>query len=560
MARDVEFNYTASDKTGPASASVERRMSQTGKKVEKGLDGNISKGLINAVGKVSPKLAGNLTEMLGSVGGKGGQYLAAGLVAASPLIGATISGAIIGGAGVGGVLGGVYLVSKHPAVAAAGKLMSDTLTSGLRSDAGGFVEPVLRNIDKITDRFEALRPRFRRIFDNAAKFVDPLVDGLLGGIDGITAGFDTLIARAGPVIDSISRGMTTLGQSAGESLAIISGGSEDAASALDLTFRVIGEVTRNVALLIRGLTEVYGWMDSVGTTVNDTVRGWFGLSTSADEAAKSQDKAAASTRALNGGLTALIPSMQASTVEAGENATEHNKMADAVRRATDANRALYGSEVEIAQALADANKAIGENGRNIDINSEKGRANLKVLNSTAGQLQANYDAFVAVNGVGPKSAAVADQLRAKFEALARKAGYGAAEARNLANRILGIPNKRETKLIMETAAATAKAKAIQAQLNKIPRTIPVRVIVTRQGEVTYGGGGGRQAPQMDANASYKMATDAGAGLHRTGGPAPVNVTNELAVMLDGAPFYKMTARAVDASQARSAWRMKVGRR
>lgn len=560
MGRDVEFNYTASDKTGAASASVERRMSQTGKKVEKGLDGNISKGLIGAVGKVSPKLAGNLTELFSSVGGKGGQYLAAGLVAASPLIGATISGAIIGGAGLGGVLGGVALVSKHPAVAAAGKLMAETLTSGLRSDAGGFVEPVLRNIDKITDRFESLRPRFRSIFDNAARFIDPLVDGLLGGVDGLTAGFDTLIARAGPVMESIGRGITTLGKSFGESMAIISGGSEDAASALDLTFRVIAEVTRNVALLIRGLTELYGLLDGVGTAVNDTVRGWFGMSTSADEAAKSQDKAAASTRNLTGGLTSLIPSMQASTVEAGENATEHDKMAAAVRRATDANRALYGSEVDVARALADADKAIKENGRNIDLNTAKGRANAQTLHNTAGQLQANYDAFVAVNGVGPKSAAVADQLRSKFEALARKAGHSAAEARNLANRILGIASKRETKLIMETAAATAKAKQIQAQLNKIPRTIGVRVIVTRQGEITYGSGGGRQAPQMDANATYRQATDPGAGLRRTGGPAPVSVTNEVAVMLDGAPFYKMTTRAVDAAQARAAWRTKVGRR
>jgi hypothetical protein len=560
--RDVEFNYTASDKTGPAAASVEKRMSETGKKVEKGLDSNIAKGLIGAVGKVSPKLAGNLTEMFTSVAGKGGHILAAGIAVASPLIGATVSAAVIGGVGIGGVIGGVALVADNPAVKAAGKRLGTNLMSDLKSDAGAFVEPVLRNIGKIEGRFEQMRPKLNRIFTNSSGFLDPLVDGALRGIDSILAGADKLIAKAGPVMDSIGRGIGLVGDSIGQAFMIIGDGSEDAASALDLVFRATANVITNVALLIRGLTELYGLMDGFGSTVNDTIRGWVGMDDAQKRVTGSGTFAAESTNRLSSSLQGLIPGLQGAAVEAGSAATEYDRMKAATDAATNANRALYGSQTDIAEGFAKASQAIRDNGRNVDVNTEKGRANRKVLEQQAGAIEQNYKAFIAVNGVGPQSAAVADNLRAKFEALGRKAGYSAGEARNLANKILGIPQRRETKLIMETAAATAKARSIQSEINKIPSTKYVRVIVTRSGEVTYGGGGGRQAPQggFDANSSYRLAARTNGGVSRTGGAGPVTVNNDVRVMLDGAPFYAHTTRAVAAAESRAAWRQKVGRR
>lgn len=59
-----------------------------------------------------------------------------------------------------------------------------------------------------------------------------------------------------------------------------------------------------------------------------------------------------------------------------------------------------------------------------------------------------------------------------------------------------------------------------------------------------GGGGGNFA--------------AGGGGSRTGGPTPVSV--DVGVSLDGAPFYAMTSKVVVASEKRTAWRTKVGKR
>lgn len=560
MARPVEFDYTASDKTGPASASVEKRMTETGKKVEKGLDNSLVKGLIGGVGKASPKAAAALTDMFASTAGKGGHILAAGIALASPLIGATVSAAVIGGVGLGGVIGGVALVANDPRVKQAGKRLGDNLIGDLRSDAGSFVEPVLRNIDKVETKFESLRPKIKNIFSNSSRFLDPLVDGALRGVDAIITGVDRLIQKAGPVMDSFGNGIGLVGESIGQALVIIGDGSEDAAAAFDLLFRAIGNVIMNVALVIRGLTELYGLMDGVGSTVNDTVRGWLGLDDAQKRVTGSGSFATESQDQLRASVANLVPQLGAAAVEAGSAATEYQKMTAAADAVTNANRALYGSQVDVADAMARANQAIKDNGRGLDLNTEKGRANQKVLAQTAGQIEANYKAFVAVNGIGPQSAATADRLRSGFERLARNAGYSAREATNLANRILGIPQRRETKLIMDTAAATSKAKAIQAQINKIPSTKYVRVIVTRSGEVTYGGNGGRQAPQgFDANSSFRLANSDG-NYRRTGGAGPVLVNSEVSVALDGAPFYAFTARAVQQSESRAAWRQKVGRR
>ena len=56
------------------------------------------------------------------------------------------------------------------------------------------------------------------------------------------------------------------------------------------------------------------------------------------------------------------------------------------------------------------------------------------------------------------------------------------------------------------------------------------------------------------------ASDTGSGVSRTGGPTPVNVSNNVGVYLDGQPFYAMTVRAVQDRSDRDAWRRKVGHR
>ncbi len=117
MARDVEFNVTASDRTGSALAAAERRFQDTGRRISQQQErdnAKTTKGLIEAAKKASPGIIGSLSTAFSTGGKAGGPAIVAALAATAPVIGALISGALLRGAGVGRVIGGVVLAARDP--------------------------------------------------------------------------------------------------------------------------------------------------------------------------------------------------------------------------------------------------------------------------------------------------------------------------------------------------------------------------------------------------------------------------------------------------------------
>lgn len=562
MARDVEFSVAASDKTGPALASVERGFAATAKRLEKQQDDLAGSRLIQAIARSSPQVAAQLTKAFSTAASAGPALLAAGLAVGAPAIGAVLSAAVIGGAGIGGVIGGVLLAAKDPRVAAAGSQLSKNMLGKLEQDAAPFVEPVLTAIGTIDRRFDQMRGHIQSIFKDSANFVAPLTEGALGGIDGVLRGFDSLVAHAGPVINELGHDMTAVGQSVGDAMDTIAGGSTEAADALGDLTTVITFSVQSAGGLVRALTEVYGAMKYV-SPIGDGLIDLLGKITGgSDDASKSTtDLARASELAA-----------QAAQADADATARTNQYLADsqklmaqtaqAARDLTTANQGLYGAETSLGDATDRVTKARKENGRTLDQNTVKGRANREALLGQATAAQRVYEGFVRVNGEGPRSAALAESLRAGFIRSARSFGLSADQAQNLANKILGIPRKHDTKINADPSDAIAASKAAKDHINSVhSRTVSIDVIVNdarlrsvenrlnRMGGSMYGAAG----PAWAAN-------DPSSGTARTGGPQQVNVSSAFQVMLDGQPFREITIREVAAANRRRDYRQKVGKR
>jgi hypothetical protein len=579
MARDVEYNITASDRSGAALAAAEAKFKASQEHIDKinkehsdkrqkdlaESAASIGRRLETVFGATAPKLAQSLAGGFAQAGEMAGPLLAAGVAAAAPLLGAVVSAGIIGGAGVGGVIGGVLLAAKDPRVAGAGKQLGENMLSSLKQDASVFIEPVLQGIGQIDAAFERLRPRIQKIFSNSSQFVAPLTDGVIRATDGILRGFQKLTDKAGPVIDQLSDSIGDLGEATGDALSTISGGSESAAKGLGDVTDKLSLLIRTSGFVIRGLTEVYGAMDKlkITTTLLGPLGQVYDLFThGSDEATKAADE---HKRAL--GLLADSYERDQEGIERTNQylADSQKLMDDAAAAAADltnSNRSLYDSETNVAAALARATEARKENGRTLDVNTAKGRANRDALSSVARAARDEYDAFVKVNGVGPKSAALADTLRGKFIALAEKMGASKTQANNLANSILGIPGKKDVKITANAKPAIDGARSAQSAINGVHgRNVSVNVIVNdarlrsvenrlnRLGGSMYGAAGQSWA-----------AVDGSSGNARTGGPAAVTLTSQVNVNLDGRPFHAATVAAVQASERRNSWRAKVGTR
>jgi len=555
VGKNVEYDVVANDKVDAGLAAAERKFLETQKKIAAGAEKStktVGDGLGKSVGAAVPGIVGKLQGALATSGVLGGKALAVGLVATAPLIGATVSAAIIGGVGLGGVIGGVALVRNDPRVAAAGRGLGQKLKAGLEQDAGSFVDPVLRNVDKIGKRFDGLRPRIRSIFNNSSGFLDPLVDGTLEGVDKVLAGVDRLVSKAQPVMDSLGRGIAMSGDAIGQAFAIIGDDAENAASALDLVFRGLSEFIVKSAMVVRGLTEVYGAMDRFGTSVNNTIREVTGLGTATERLTGSGTFGAQATQDL---ATATFLAGLRAQGASGPIVT----LSDQINGLSQSSRDAFSAETNLARAIDSATDAARSNGRTLDANTEKGRANRDALSQVAATMRDKFNATVALNGAGEQSNGVANSNRAAFIRLATSMGASKARAQELANQLGIVAGKKPRPTVrLDDAGVQSAIRRIQASLDAIPRTIRTRVFVSKVGEVTYGGGGGRQGSNFDASSFHRAGSSD--GVHRTGGPAPVQVTSDVVVNLDGAPFYRMSAQAAQAATDRAAWRQRVGTR
>jgi len=612
VARDVEVNLTASDKTGAGLAAAERNFKRTTDRIKRESDklndalkklnvgeidlkadptaafaaidrterklrelsGNAAtveikihaeralrdlarfkKQLGDIAGDVGAEVGPKVAEQVsGSLLSTLGPALAGAGVALAPFLGAAISGAIIGGAGAGGVIGGVLLAARDARVQQAGKQLGERLLGGLEQDAAVFVQPVLDGIDTIDAAFGREEGRIRSIFANASRYVAPLIEGLVGFLDPVIGGFDDLVAHAGPVIAAIRIGLSDVGQAVGDVFHSLADDGQAAAAAIYATFQIIAGSVRTVGLIINGLTEMFGWIIkaelALGVISDDGKEALAAFQAAGDAAnGTGQDltatfqAAAPAATAMNAAIAPIAPNLQ--------------DIAAATRAVHTANSDLYSSETAVATAIDNASKKIQENGHTLSLNSQKGRENRDALSQVASALQGNYDKYVQVNGVGAKSAKVADNLRGQFIRLAEKAGLSAGAAKNLADKILDIPSSHDTKITARNEQALEAAREVQRAINAVHGKT-VYLTIKRTGDVHVSGPGGSGTQLKNAVATWAAA--GGGGSYRTGGPQQLSATVENTILLDGRPFRAYTDRQVLDERNRSAYRQRVGAR
>ncbi|WP_433369075.1 hypothetical protein ACQPZX_42775 [Actinoplanes sp. CA-142083] len=494
---------------------------------------------------------------LAKAGSAGGAQLGAAVgIAAAPFIGATLSAAIIGGAGIGGLVGGAYLAARDPRVKSAGSELGKNLLGELERDAAPFVDPLLRNIEKVEIRFGQMSTRIESIFGNSSGFMDPLVDGVLDGVDGILRGVDALVAKAGPVISAFGRLFGKVGDATGTAFEIIAGGSDEAADAVDDLAAIMQTLIVSTGVAVRVLTEAYGVMTFIPRKIMAAERA-LGLM---DE----ETKATASTTSA---LAAVQQTMGTIILSAGEAAGQAGlKMqtyADRMNDAAGKGRSLYDSQTQVAQAVADVKEKIQDGNTSLDINTQKGRDNRNMLSGLAQGLVGAYNGYVQLNGEGRAAQGVADANRKKFIDLATAFTGSKKKAEELATQFGLIPAKKTTDFQANTRDAEARAKALAGKLDAAARTrtANVQVVINtgrlssienrlnRLGGSLYNAGGLSWA-----------ALDSGSGLARTGGPTPVSVSNSFGVYINGVMDRASTVQIMEERADRDAWRQRVGQR
>lgn len=559
MARDVEFNYTASDKTGTAATSAQRRIKQTADSAQKEndkLSSNLAKGVVSLANTVSPKLGQALTRGFASAAEVGPQLLVGGIVAAAPLAASLLSAAVIGGVGAGGIVGGFALAAKDPRVTASFADMKGRISEELTDAAKPFVDVSIEGIGKIGSAVEAVH--FDKIFAKSAQNAEPLIDGVASAVRELGGAVEVVIDKSGPVFDQLGASITELSTHTADFLQDIAGGSEGAAAGLKDVTDTVDTLLDVLGPSIEGLTKLYGLLSKIGVTGHllSALLGPIGL---IGDGLKS---AGIIGEKSSGQMTLAKKGLDSVAVAAAAGADPLATFTDQVDKLASSGRSLFDSTTQVGAALDAVTTAAEKNGKTLDASTSKGRANRDALSQLAGALVGNYDAYVKLNGEGAKSNGIAASNRSQFVKLAGQFGLSKSAADRLASSMGLIPAKKKTDFTANTHDAEARAEALREKINGIPISKTVRVTlvanvnaaVSKINNALSGFG-----HLFDASNSFAFAAPGSSSAE----PArQVQVSSDVTsnLFLDGSLVYANTKHQVRASSKRDAWRGKVGRR
>jgi TP901 family phage tail tape measure protein len=246
-----------------------------------------------------------------------------------------------------------------------------------------------------------------------------------------------------------------------------------------------------------------------GVSMSD-VKGLFDqYGIAAANAADGTDAAADSTDDFSGSVASGSSVIRDHTEALQDNIdTMRDQRSEAIRAANAA--------INYQASLDDARAALKENGKTLDITTEKGRANKTALLGVAAAW--NDQSAAAKNAPGAHRAAIGS-----FVDLAEKMGMGEEKARALAKRILELPDKKVT-VTADTSQADSALSLIRRNLleldGRTARTY-VTTVYSQAGFQTRGGlqeratGGsiGGQSPHKRAD-NILIAATAGEYMHQ----------------------------------------------
>lgn len=558
MGRKVEADVVINDKSDAGINSVEKklgRLSDNAKKSGAKSGDNFGKGLVSAVEAVSPKLAAQLSGALEAAGSAAAPVLAASLAAAAPLVGAALSGAVIGGVGLGGVAGGLLVASKDARVQAAAEAVGSRIENRLKTAGVAFVQPAidgLGRLEKAVDHVD-LDGAFR----DAARFVEPLADGIGRAVESLGDGLTTVIANADGPVREIAEGIAGIGDAAGDGLRLLADNGEEGADALRLLLNAVNESVRGFFALVNVLTETYGFLDKIGLVSSPLTELFFKMT----GASSKFDDQNAETAA---GLAGMGGAFQDATDPAEDYRAALDELQAATDRLASAQASLFGDLTSVGEAEDKLTESVSKNGKTLDAHTEKGRANRDAL-ERLGKSYGSYVSDLEASGASTDEvAAKTDEFRGKLVEAGARLGLTKQEARNYANALLGIPNKRTTTVEFRDAEAKADLARLKAAMNDLPKyqriTVEIAQTVTGNANSSAVAAALRKNGAFAGDQSFAFAQPATSS--RLGGPSPVSVSSSIEnrILLDGRPFRSYTDRVVAENSRRESFRAKVGNR
>ncbi|MEV6287398.1 hypothetical protein [Kribbella sp. NPDC051770] len=503
-----------------ASKEGEREVDKFAKNTEKSFNKAGDKASRSFGASMKKWFRGDGAGLFAEVGKSGGTVFGSGLLGAlkTPVLGPALVAAIAAAAAVAmpaaGAIAGAGLVAGFGAgIAGLGLVFaarSDAVKnawSATLSEMGSTLTTLSKPFEQtLVDMLASARRTFGNFVPALGAAFAKMAPVLSGFGDQIGKAFDKFEPAIAPITSAFNEVIRSLGPALVDMSGNISQGFIDLADSVrqnpdalaDMT-RGVGNLTRDLLSLITTLNNLNGQFKSITgvsavTAVFEGLRGAvhlllgpfaalggilsngsrvFGsLKGSSDAAGSSMSSAAAQTVALaraHNGLPASVQgganALEDEKKKANEAAAAFEDLIQKTFRLSNATLGLSGAQISFQAAIDSATASVKSNGRTLDINTEKGRANRTALNSVASSANSQTEAMLRAGKGNVAAAQTAEKSRANFVKLATQMGLSRSQADAMARQMIAIPNvDRRAKLTADKKDLDAKLAAARQQL------------------------------------------------------------------------------------------------
>lgn len=218
-------------------------------------------------------------------------------------------------------------------------------------------------------------------------------------------------------------------------------------------------LAKGVAIVADGLNALKGGGDS-------SANGLSGAAKNLADLAKGMQGAGGAAPGAIAGITGTGTAAETAAQKFARQKAVTDGLIESMFRLQNLALGLSGAQINFQAAIDSATASLKENGRTLDIGTEKGRANQTALNQVAQAANAQTQALVESNAGLGAAAASANNSRASFIRLAQQFGLSKSAATALSIQLIGIPNvSRTARITADKKDLDAKLAAAKASLN-----------------------------------------------------------------------------------------------
>jgi hypothetical protein len=350
-------------------------------------------------------------------------------IAAAPLIGGAVAGAILGGVGAGGIVGGIMLAAQDPAVTDAARELAGSVSQAWAANGELFVQPTIDALGQLSTTGVKAAATLQPGMAALSGTVGDLADGIDGLVENALPGATQAAKAAAPVVRFLANELPELGQEFGDFLGKVSSDPDGAILALNTLLNVTEKALDGAGNLIAGFSAVYEWSARAAaeaTGALEDIVGWVPLvgniysSTNDDleQMLADLDRAKTTTDGLSTSTQRVTFHTFELGVAANDAADALNAQREAMSKLVDLELAAVSGTIAYERALDNLTDARKENGKSLDLDTEKGRSNTEAILASIEAVKENaereYDLAIAHGATAQEAEEAAKKYRDTF--------------------------------------------------------------------------------------------------------------------------------------------------